>query len=191
MPNSFVTVKKSSLKNGNPGRPNPKSSYVILFKATDLATKPVIGADGITVASALQFKTGASAIEIYAIPGTIKPSEKSSGDPDKRGFIQSLEFEHPGGSLEISAFSNNFVNEGFMAIVVYPDLAYDKLLGWPGNPLSLNIETKDDEKEETNTLKFESIFAGNATLHYTCASYPKTDQNSGSGLGFPYNKAKA
>jgi hypothetical protein len=187
---NFVSVTKSTIKNGNPGRPNPKSPYIIIFKSEDLDEKPVKSADGITVASDLVFKAGKKAIEIYATPSTIKVNDKSSGDPDKKGFIQTLEFEHPGSSTEYAAFVNNNVNENLMAIVVYPDLAYDKLLGWPGNPLQLNHEGKDDEKEDSNTLKLESLFAGDKLLHYT-GEFPTTDltatdaafneQGSGSG----------
>jgi hypothetical protein len=96
----FITVKKSALKNGNPGRPNPKSPYIILFKAGDLATKPVKSADGVSVVVPLEFKDGRTAIEIYAIPSSIKVSDKSSGEADKKGFIHSIEFEHPGSSEE-------------------------------------------------------------------------------------------
>lgn len=177
---NFVSVKKSTLKNGNPGRPNPKSPYIILFKSEDLASKPVKAADGVSISTALSFKAGKKAIEIYATPSTIKVSDKSSGDPDKKGFIHSLEFEHPGSSVEYSEFVNNNVNENLMAIVVYPDLAFDKLLGWPGNPLQLNHEQKDDEKEDSNVVKLEGLFAGDKILHFT-AAFPTTDQTSGSG----------
>ena len=181
----FITVKKSDLKNGNPGRPNPKSPYIILFKAADLANKPVKSADGVSVAVPLVFKAGKTAIEIYATPSSIKVSDKSSGEADKKGFIHSIEFEHPGSSIEYSQFVNDNVNENLMAIVVYPDLDFDKLAGWPGNPLQLNHEQKDDEKEDSNTIKLESLFAGDKILHYN-ATLPVTDLSSGAGGGF-YN----
>jgi hypothetical protein len=177
---AFTTVKKSTLKNGNPGRPNPKSQYIIIFKADDLETKPTKSADGVSVAVPLVFKTGKKAIEIYATPSTIKVGDKSSGDPDKKGFIHTIDFEHPGSSVEYSEFINNNVNENLMAIVVYPDLAFDKLAGWPGNPLQLNHEQKDDDKEDTNVVKLEGLFAGDKMLHFT-AALPETDQTSGEG----------
>ena len=181
----FTTIVKSAIKNGNPGRPNPKNPYIVLFRSTDLASSPVKGVDGITVSTPLVFKTGKKAIEIYAIQSTIKVGDKSSGDADKKGFIQTLEFEHPGSSSEYASFVNENVNKGLMAIVVYPDLSFKKLLGSPGNPLQLNHEQKDDEKEDTNTLKFESLYAGEKILHYT-AALPATDlgtssYNEGSG----------
>jgi hypothetical protein len=184
---SLVSVQKSSLKNGNPGRPNPKSPYIIIFKAEDLEHKPVKSADGVTVAIPLVFKTGKKAIEIYATPSTIKVGDKSSGDPDKKGFIHSVEFEHPGSSREYSQFINDNINENLMAIVVYPDLPFDKLAGWPGNPMQLNHEQKDDEKEDTNVVKLESLFAGDKMLHFT-ASFPATDQSSGAGA---YNEQES
>ena len=175
---AFTTVSRSTLKNNNPGRPNPKSQYIILFKTDDLDTKPVKAADGVSVSTTLAFKAGTKAIEIYATPVTIKVGDKSSGDPDKKGFIHSIEFEHPGSSVEYSQFMNDNVNMNLMAIVVYPDLAFDKLAGWPGNPLQLNHEQKDDEKEDTNVVKLESLFAGDKMLHYT-GTLPATDLGSG------------
>lgn len=177
---ALVTVKKSTIKNGNPGRPNPKSNYIIVFNADDLASAPVKDADGVTVSQDLVLKPGKKAIEIYATPSTIKVGDKSSGDADKKGFIHSLEFEHPGSDPELSAFLNDNVNQNLMAIVVYPYLSADKLLGWPGNPLQLNNEQVDDDKEDTNKVKLESLYAGDKMVHYTGA-FPATDLTSGEG----------
>lgn len=174
---AFTTVQRSTLKNNNPGRPNPKSNYIILFKTDDLAAKPVKAADGVTVSTPLSFKAGKKPIEIYATNVTIKVGDKTSGDPDKKGFIHSIEFEHPGSGTEFAQFMNENVNENLMAIVVYPDLAFDKLAGWPGNPLQLTNEQKDDEKEDTNVVKLESLFAGDKMLLFS-ATLPATDQGS-------------
>jgi hypothetical protein len=163
----FTSIRKSTLKNGNPGRPNPKDPYIVIFKSDDLETKPVVDADGVSVSTDLVLKAGKTAIEIYATPVTIKVNDKSSGDPDKKGFISTLDFEHPGSGVEYAEFVNDNVNENLMAIVVYPDLDFNKLLGWPGNPLQLNHEGKDDDKEDSNAIKLESLFAGNKYLHYT------------------------
>jgi len=177
---ALLSVKKSPIKSGNPGRPNPKSSYIIIFKADDLLTPPVKAADGVSVTTSLVLKTGKKAMEIYATPNTIKVSDKSSGDADKKGFIHTIEFEHPGSNVEYSQFINDNVNENLMAIVVYPYLSFDKLAGWPGNPLQLNHEQKDDEKEDTNVVKLESLFAGDKMIHYSGA-FPATDLTSGVG----------
>lgn len=159
----------------------------MIWKTDDLLVKPTKSADGVSVASAIQFKPGKKAIEIYATSVTIKVGDKSSGDADKKGFIHTVEFEHPGSNVAYSEFMNNNVNENLMALVVYPDLAFDKLAGWPGNPLQLNHEQKDDEKEDTNVVKLESLFAGDKMLHYT-GTLPLTDQSSGAGS---YNNSGA
>jgi hypothetical protein len=166
---AFVSVLKSTLKNGNPGRPNPKNPYIILFKEADLSAKPVKGIDGVTVTAPIVLKAGKSAIKIYGTPSTISVHDASSGDPDKKGFTHNLEFEHPGSSVEYSQFVNENVNENLLAIVVYPDLATNKLLGWPGNPLQLNHEQKDDKDSDTNTVKLASLFAGDKIIHYSGA----------------------
>jgi hypothetical protein len=166
---AFVSVLRSTLKNNNPGRPNPKDPYIILLRTEDLASTPVKGADGIGVSTPLALKVGAKAIRIYATPSTISVHAASSGDPDKKGFIHNLEFEHPGSGLGYAQFCNDNVNTNLMAMVVYPDLTFKKLLGWPGNPLQLNSEGKDDKDADTNTVKLVGLFAGDNILQYTGA----------------------
>jgi hypothetical protein len=186
---AFTSVGKNMAKNGNPGRPNVKSTHIVLFRTDDLLTRPVKDIDGVRVLNNLVLKEGMVAIAIYATPSTIKLGDKSSGDPDKKGFITTLDFEYPGSSVDYSAFINDNINENLMAIVVYPDLAYDKLLGWPGNPLQLNHEQKDDEKEDTNIVKLESVMAGDKYLLYWGELPPievETSQSDPGDLDIPY-----
>jgi hypothetical protein len=175
---AFTTVLRSGLKNNNPGRPNPKSNYILVWQTEDLAEKPVKEADNVTVSTNLVFKEGKFPIEIYATPVTIEVSDKSSGDPDKKGFIHTIKFEYPGSEPEYSAFIDANVNMNLMAMVVYPDLEFNKMAGWPGNPLQLNHEQKDDKTEDTNIVTLESLFAGDKMLHYT-GDIPTTDEGSG------------
>jgi len=179
---AFINVGRGLGKNGNPGRPNAKNPYIILFKAEDLKTNPVKNADGVSVSVNIELKVGKEAIVIYATPTTIKLGDKSSGDADKKGFITTLEFEHPGSGIEYAEFINSNVNGNLMAIIMYPDLGFNKLLGWPGNSLQMTHEYKDDEKEDTNMVKFESILPGDKYLHYT-GLFP-TVQGGTKGLGF-------
>jgi len=125
---AFINVGRGLGKNGNPGRPNAKNPYIILFKADDLKTKPVKDADGVSVSVNIELKDGKE------------------------------------------------------AIVMYPGLGFNKLLGWPGNSLQMSHEYKDDEKEDTNMVKFESILPGDKYLHYT-GLFPIV-QGGTKGLGF-------
>jgi len=186
---AFNSVKKGVDKNGNPGRPNAKTPAIIIFKTDDLKYLPAKGLDGVSVVSDIVLKSGTNAMAIYATASTIKFNEKSNGDADKKGFIASLEFEYPGSGVEYSAFINDNINENLMAIVLYPDLGFNKLLGWPGCPLQLNHEQKDDEKEDTNVVKLESLFAGDKSLHYYGALpmiEVETSHTDLGGLQIPY-----
>ena len=164
---AFQTIGKGTQKNGNPGRPNPKLTYVVLIRTCDLKTKPVKDEDGVSCSTDIDLKPGCLAACIYATPSTIKVGDKSTGDADKKGFITTLEFEFPGTSVEYSQFMNDNVNENLMAVVIYPDLGFHKMLGGPGNPMQLSHEQKDDEKEDSNIVKLETLFAGDKYLLFT------------------------
>ena len=63
-----------------------------------------------------ELKEGAKAIGVYATPSTIEVTEENSGDPDARGFMVGVTFEHPGNTKEIKNFTERFANRGVVII---------------------------------------------------------------------------
>ena len=93
-----VSVPKTGV---NPGRPKGKDPNIIIVRTDDVMNYPTRDANGVknTAGQNLTIKPGASAIAIYATPSTIKRFDAIEGDPDAKGWIQNLEFEHPGDEV--------------------------------------------------------------------------------------------
>jgi hypothetical protein len=174
---SMVSVLKTS---ANAGRPVAFNNNIILFRWEDVQTNPARDASGILITGDLVLEAGATAIAMYATPKTIKVYDTSEGDPDKKGFIQHLEFEHPGDELAYAEFAENSINVNFGAIVRVCDGTKVRLLGSPCCPLQFSHEGQSDSEAVTNVVKFESLLRGPKIAHYSGA-IPELE-GSGSGL---------
>lgn len=166
MPYTHIVVPKGGY---NPGRVKPKDPNIILFRWDDVEGDVARDDVGVTVAGDIVFKTGQNAITIYATPTTIKASEETTGDPDKKGFISHLEFEHPGDNLTFDEWCENNVNANLGAVIKQLDTGEKKLLGTKGSPLQFNVEMEDSSEHVTNVIKLASLLAGPKMAHYTGA----------------------
>lgn len=175
---TMVSVLK---EDKNAGRPIGFKDKVILFKWDDVETMPDRDANGVSISGDLVLCTGCTAIEMYVTPETLKVYDTSEGDPDKKGFLQHLEFEHPGDELAYAEFAENAINENFGAIVRACDGTRTRLLGTPCCPLQFQHEGQNDNEAVTNMVTFESLRRGPKIAHYTGA-IPELDSDaSGSG----------
>lgn len=173
---TMVSVLKTNV---NAGRPVSFNNNIILFDWDDVPTDPARDASGVLITGDLTLDVGAVAIEMYAIPKTIKVYDVSEGDPDKKGFIQHLEFEHPGDELAYSEFCENSINKNWGAIVRVCDGSRTRLLGSKCCPLQFTHEQQSDSEAVTNMVKFESMLRGPKIAHYT-GGIPTLDSDSGS-----------
>lgn len=177
-------VKVSVLKaNANAGRPVAQKDRIVLFSwdDVDITQMPSRDASGVVITGDIVMKPGKYAIEIYATPKTMKAYDKSSGDPDKKGFIHYLEFEHPGDEKEYAEFAENWLNENCGAITQKWDATRKRLLGSPGCPMQFQHEGKNDSEAVTNMVKFESFFPDAKIAHYEGAIPTLYSETSGSG----------
>jgi hypothetical protein len=177
-------VKVSVLKaNANAGRPVAQKDRIVLFDwdDVDIDQMPARDASGVVITGDIKMKTGKYAIEIYATPKTMKAYDKSSGDPDKKGFIHNLEFEHPGDEKAYAEFAENWLNANCGAIVQKWDGTRKRLLGSPGCPMQFQHEGKNDSEAVTNMVKFESFFPDSKIAHYEGAIPTLYSETSGSG----------
>lgn len=170
---SMVSVRKTT---SNQGRPVSFDNYIVLFKWDDVLTSPDRDDKGVLITGDLVMEPGKTAIEIYAIPKTVKVYDTSEGDPDKKGFIQHLEFEHPGDSQAYAEFAENAINENFGAIVQTCDGNSTRLLGSSCCPLQFIHEGQNDSEAVTNMVKFESMYRGPKIAHYSGA-IPELDSS--------------
>lgn len=175
-----TSVLKSATNN-NPGRPTSFKDRVVLFEWDDVLTLPARDANGIKITGNLVMKAGANAIEMYVTPKTLKAFDTSEGDPDKKGFIQHLEFEHPGDELAYAEFAENMINKNLGAIVMKFDGSDKRMMGTPACPLQFQHEGQNDSEAVTNMVKFESLLRGPKVAHYA-GTIPTLD-NDASGSG--------
>lgn len=177
-------TKVSVLKKiDNAGRPVSFKNRVVLIDVDedlDVALFPARDAGGVKIVGDVVLKAGKKAIEMYVTPKTLKAYNTGEGDPDKKGYIQNLEFEHPGDELEYNEFAENCINKNFIAIVMRWDGTAKRLVGTPGCPLQFSDEGKNDSEAITNTVKFSSLIRGPRIAHYEGA-IPALDTDSGSG----------
>lgn len=170
---SLVSVPR---KNNNAGRATGKKGYVILFRWDDVATFTK-DAKGVKV-TAFAFAEGKKPIGVYATQSTINIYDTAEGDPDARGFIHHLDFEHPGSEQEFKEFLNNNVNENLGGIVI--NCAGDdcKIAGTPCTPLSISTaEGQDNNEANKTTINLASALRGDTLGIISKALIPKTDND--------------
>jgi len=170
---TMVNVLKTNM---NAGRPVSFKDRIILFKWDDVEVVPERDASGVLIpalidgsANDLEMKAGKTAIQMYVTPKSLKVYDTSEGDPDKKGFIQHLEFEHPGNELAYDEFAENAINANFGAIVETCDGSKTRFLGTPCCPLQFTHEGQNDSEAVTNMVKFESLLRGPKIAHYEAA----------------------
>ncbi len=173
-----VSVPKSG---ANPGRPKGKNPNIIIFRMDDVETFPTRDANGVQSEAGknLALKSGASAIAIYATPSTIKRYDTGEGDPDAKGWIQNLEFEHPGDEVAFEEWKENNINENLGAITYRCDGSAKKLQGTPCEPLQFEVEEQDDNEALKSKVTLKSLMRGAKSMVYL-GDLPALDTDSGS-----------
>lgn len=179
---AFSYVMASVPKSGtNPGRSKPKKDKLIIFNMNDVDSDlwPSRDANGIKITGDISLLPGKSAIHLYFTPGSIKIGNKSEGDPDAKGYIQTVEFDHPGSALQIEEFLENNVNSNIGVIIQYCDDTVVKLAGSPCNPLQMGVDSMDDNTADKSKITLTSVQRGSRIAIYE-GTLPETDDESGS-----------
>lgn len=178
-----VSIPKAK---GNPGAPEPKSPNIIFINTRDIDTFPSRDEKGVLITEDLTLKASEKAISLYATPSTINRWDTSEGDPDAKGWIQNLTFDHPGDELEFNEFLQNAIGEDF--IIITKECADDKgtrLHGTPCNPMQFNAEGQDNNEGKKTTLTWASVQRSRfKSAHYRGALPEIADpaaESSGSG----------
>lgn len=180
---------KSVPKTGvNPGRPKGKDPNIIIVRTDDIDNFPLRDERGVQSANSenLTLKPGANAIAIYATPSTIKRFDEIEGPPDGKGWIQNLEFEHPGDELGFDEWKENNVNINLVALSFRRGFTNVKLHGTIEEPLQFEVEEKDDNEGLLSTIRLKSVMRGPKSIVYVGAQpaldTDSIDEDSSSGL---------
>lgn len=168
----------------NPGRPQGKDPNIIIVRVKDILNFPTRDENGIksAVGQNLTLNPGFSAIAIYATPSTVKRYDTGEGDPDAKGWLNNLEFEHPGDEVAFDEWKENNINEPLVALSFRRNFANVKLHGNPDEPLMFDAEEQDDKEGLKTTIKLKSVMRGPKSMFYI-GEKPALDTDSGGGVG--------
>lgn len=161
-----VSIPKS---NANAGAPAPKSPNILLVRAADVKTFPTRDPKGVLLTTVLELNPTAKAIALYATPSTISRTDAAEGDPDAKGYIQSVTFDHPGDSLQVNEFAQNALNEDWLILTTEcSDTTGTRLHGTLCNPMQFTIEEQDNNEGKKKTFTFTQPMRS----QYKAAHYP-------------------
>ena len=160
-------VKLSVLKPGdNMGVGGDKKDKIIVFDWDDVLTVPARDSKGIVITGNLVFNPGAYMSKVYATQSSIKAGADSEGDPDAKGITQSVDFEHPGDSVEIREFRANWMNKNIGIIIEKCSSSLKNLYGTPCSPLQMVFKAEDDKDKNKTTFTFKSTQKGPDVADY-------------------------
>ena len=171
---AFISVPR---KSNNAGRATGKKNYIYLFRWDDVKTFTK-DKKGVRV-TAFALQADKKPIGVYATQSTINVYETAEGDDDARGFIQHVDFEHPGSEVEFKEFLNNNVNENLGAIVI--NCAGDdcKIAGTPCTPLKMSTaEGQDNNEANKTTINLASSLRGDTLGVIAKSLIPLTDDET-------------
>ena len=171
---AFISVPR---KSNNAGRATGKKGYIVLFRWDDVATFTK-DAKGVRV-TAFSFAESKKPIAVYTTQSTINIYDTAEGDPDARGFIHHVDFEHPGSEVEFKEFLNNNVNENLGAIVINCAGEDCKIAGTPCTPLSISTaEGQDNNEANKTTINMASSLRGDTLGVIAKSLIPLTDDDT-------------
>lgn len=176
-----VSVPKTG---ANPGRPKGKDENIIIVRTSDINVFPSRDENGVKSVAGqnLTLKSGAVAIAIYATPSSIKRFDTGEGDPDAKGWINNLEFEHPGDEVALQEFLENNINENLVAISSRRNWTGVKIHGTIEEPLQFEVDEQDDKDGLKSTIKLKSVMRGPKSMVYL-GTKPTLDTDSAGGAG--------
>ena len=171
---AFISVPR---KSNNAGRATGKKNYIYLFRWEDVKTFTKDEKGVRVTAFALQAEK--KPIGVYATQSTINIYDTAEGDPDARGFIHHVDFEHPGSEVEFKEFLNNNVNENLGAIVINCAGEDCKIAGTPCTPLSISTaEGQDNNEANKTTINLASSLRGDTLGVIAKSLIPLTDDET-------------
>lgn len=171
---AFISVPR---KSNNAGRATGKKNYIYLFRWDDVKTFTK-DEKGVRV-TAFALQADKKPIGVYATQSTINIYDTAEGDPDARGFIHHVDFEHPGSEVEFKEFLNNNVNENLGAIVINCAGEDCKIAGTPCTPLSISTaEGQDNNEANKTTINLASSLRGDTLGVIAKSLIPLTDDDT-------------
>jgi len=162
---SYVKVNVNK-PGDNKGVGGDKKDKIIVFDWDDVLTNPARDSKGIVITDNLVFNSGAYMSKVYATQSTIKAGADSEGDPDAKGITQSVEFSHPGDSVEIREFRANWMNKNIGIIIEKCSSTQKNLYGTPCAPMQMVFKAEDSKDKNDTVFTFKSTQKGPDVADY-------------------------
>lgn len=157
-------TKVSIPKNGDgAGCPAANLSDLYIIDVDDITAEPTREVGDGALTGDYTLSADAKAVAVYGTPTTIEETEDYSGDPDARGVMQGIGFEHPGNSKVIKGFIEAFMNKGVVILKKECDgssAGRVQAFGSKCNPLYLTVERTGNNEANKRKLTFKQELNG-------------------------------
>lgn len=157
----YVSVNVNKPATRGAGAGGNKVDLITIYKKEDVLTYPSRDGKGVLITDDIVMKPGKYAIQVYGELSSINKGFVTEGEGDSIGFRQTTGWMHPGDSLEIREFTQNYVGVDVYIIVQKCDSSEKTLLGTPCAPLKITVEHADNNESNGGTFSAESVVKTN------------------------------
>lgn len=150
------SVKKPT-GTSSPGASSPKNPNVTIIDVEDIIQFPKTDANGVKMQGNFVLREGATMVQVYMTSSSIKPTYESEGNEDEVSLKHKFEGSHPGDSLEIAEFIQNWL--GRNVVIIYGSCSdkSQRVLGTPCAGLQLKPSSQDDNEARKKMMVFEQF----------------------------------
>jgi hypothetical protein len=134
-----------------------KQDILYIIDADEISTWPTRAQHDASYAGSFVMASGKYMYKLYVTASSIKVGYETEGDPDKKGFVHTLEAEHPGDSTQIKEFLNYFLNRNIVVIWERCSDGTKQVLGTKCAPLQMVPKGENDKDKNVNMLTLKGI----------------------------------
>ena len=167
---------------GMPGRALNTKDRLIIIDVDDIDTFPP-RTNGVAIESDITMKEDTYAVTVYLTPGTAVLQSNSEGDPDAQGFKPSVEFSHPGNSLDAREFKANWLGKNCVVLLESCQDGGMDIIGSPCNPCQMAVEYTGNNEGNANKFTFAQVSKGDDIGIYRGAVTFASGASGGEGGG--------
>lgn len=153
---SYLKVSVPRANTGtSPGAYKAKKPNVAIVDADDILTFPGRDSKGIKELGNYVLKPNARMIRVYMTPETIEASFVTEGPEDGKVFKSTFKGDHPGESLEIKEFIQNWLGR---PVIIFEENCRNNTMNTYGtdcSPMKLTTEFNSNKEGTKHILTFE------------------------------------
>ena len=180
---AYVPVSIPRPENG--GAAPVAKRKIIIVDVKDVETEPARTLGATSISGDYTLANGKKGVQIYGTPTTIAITEEQSGNPDGRGLIKGVEFEHPGDSVAIANHKEYFLNKGVIIFVTECDgvsgNGRTRVIGSVCNPLYMQPEYTNSNEGTRNKFVYKQEMADQFTVGTYTGALPTVADEAQSG----------